>query len=31
MIVWLLDLQLPVQPLPITTNVLSSNTHHGEV
>ena len=24
-IVWLLDLQLPIQSLPITTNVVSSN------
>ena len=25
MIVWLLDLQLPMQSVPITTNVVSSN------
>jgi hypothetical protein len=31
MIVWLLDLQLPVQSVLITTNVVSSNTTHGEV
>ena len=29
-IVWLLDLQLPTQPVPITTNV-NSNLAHGEV
>jgi hypothetical protein len=27
----LLDLQLPVQSVPITTKVVSSNTAHGEV
>jgi len=26
-----LDLQLPVQPVPITTNVVSSNPVHGKV
>jgi hypothetical protein len=31
MIVWKLDLQLPVQSVPITTKVLSSNPVHGEV
>ena len=31
MIVWKLDLQLPVQSMPITTKVLSSNPVHGEV
>jgi hypothetical protein len=31
MIVWLLDLQLPVQSVPITTKVLSSNPVHREV
>jgi hypothetical protein len=30
MIVWLLDLQLPVQSVPITTNVVSLNPAHGE-
>ena len=30
-IVWELDLILPMQPVPITTNVLSSNPAHGEV
>jgi hypothetical protein len=30
-IVWWLDLQLPVQSVPITTNVVSSNPTHGEV
>ena len=32
-IVWYMDLQLhvPVQSLPITTKVLSSNPSHGEV
>ena len=31
-IVWWLDLQLPVQSaVPITTNVVSSNPAHGEV
>jgi hypothetical protein len=31
MIVWLLDLQLPMQSVPITTNVVSSNLDQGEV
>ena len=31
MIVWLLDLQLPVQSVPITTDVVSLNPAHGEV
>ena len=30
-IVWLLDLQLPVQSVPITTKVVSSSPVHGEV
>ena len=30
-IVWYLDLQLPVQSMHITTNVASSNPVHGEV
>ena len=30
-IVWQLDLRLPMQPVPITINVVSSNTAHGEV
>jgi hypothetical protein len=30
-IVWQLDLQLPVQSVPITTKVVSSNPLHGEV
>jgi len=30
-IVWSLDLQLPVQSVPITTKVVSSNSVHGEV
>ena len=30
-IVWQLDLQLPVQPIPITTKVVSSNPSYGEV
>jgi hypothetical protein len=30
-IMWLLDLQLPVQPVPITTNIDSSNSANGEV
>ena len=29
--VWYLDLQLSVQSVPITTNVVSSNPVHGEV
>ena len=31
MIVCLLDLQLPVQSMLITTNVVTSNSFHGEV
>jgi len=31
MIVWLLDLQLPVQSMPTTTNVVSLNPAHSEV
>ena len=31
MIVWQLDLQLPVQSVPITTDVVSSNLDQGEV
>ena len=31
MIVWLFDLQLPMQSVPIITNVVSSNLAHGEV
>jgi len=31
MIIWLLDLQLPMQSLPITTDVVSSNLDQGEV
>jgi hypothetical protein len=30
-IVWKLELQLPVQSVPITTKVVSSNPVHGEV
>jgi hypothetical protein len=30
-IVWYLDIQLPVQSVPITTNVVSSNPVHDEV
>jgi hypothetical protein len=30
-IVWELDLQLPMQSVPITTKVVSSNPVHGEV
>ena len=30
-IVWLLDLQLPMQSVPITTNIVSSNPTLGEV
>ena len=30
-IVWQLDLELPVQSVPITTKVVSSNPVHGEV
>jgi len=31
MIVWQLELQLPVQSVPITAKVVSSNLTHGEV
>ena len=31
MIVWQLDLQLPMQSVPITTDVVSSNLDQGEV
>ena len=31
MIAWFLDLQLPMQSVPITTNVVRSNLAHGEV
>jgi hypothetical protein len=31
MIVWLLDLQLPLKSVPINTNVVSSNSAYGEV
>jgi len=30
-IIWWLDLQLPVQSVPITTKVVSSNPVYGEV
>ena len=30
-IVWCLDLQLPVHAVPFTTKVVSSNPVHGEV
>jgi hypothetical protein len=30
-IVWQLDLQLPKQPVPITTDVVSSNLYQGDV
>jgi hypothetical protein len=30
-VVWYLDLQLPVQSVPVTTNVVSSNPVHGKV
>ena len=30
-IVWLLDLQLPMQSVPITTKVMSSNLDQSEV
>ena len=30
-IVWQLDLQLPMQSVPITTKVVNSNPAHGEV
>ena len=31
LIVWLLDLQLPMQLVPFTTNVMSTNLDQGEV
>jgi hypothetical protein len=31
MIVWWLDLHLPMQSVPITTKVVSSNPTHGKV
>jgi hypothetical protein len=31
MVVWYLDLQLPMQSVPITTDVVSSNPAQGEV
>jgi hypothetical protein len=31
MIAWQLDLQLPIQSLPIATKVVSLNPTHGEV
>ena len=31
MVVWKLDLQLPVQSVPIITNVVTLNPAHGEV
>jgi hypothetical protein len=30
-VLWYLDLQLPMQSVPITTKVVSSNPVHGEV
>jgi hypothetical protein len=30
-IVWLLNLQLPMQSVPITTKIVNSNPVHGEV
>jgi hypothetical protein len=30
-VVWLLDLQLPVESVPITTDVVSSNLNQEEV
>jgi len=30
-IVWWLDLELPMQSVPITTKVVSSNSVHGKV
>ena len=30
-IAWWLDLQLPLQSVPITTQIVSSNSVHGEV
>jgi hypothetical protein len=31
MIAWYLDLQLPMQSVPITTDIVSSNLDQGEV
>jgi hypothetical protein len=31
MIIWKLDLQLPIQSLPITTKVVNSNPVHGDI
>jgi hypothetical protein len=31
MILWWLELQLPMQSVPITTDVVSSNLNQGEV
>jgi hypothetical protein len=31
LIIWLLDLQLPLQSVPITTKVVSLSPAHGEV
>ena len=31
LVVWQLDLQLPMQSVPINTNIVSSNPAHGEV
>jgi hypothetical protein len=31
MIIWQLDLQLPMQSVPITTDVVSSNLDQGEM
>ena len=31
MVVWWLDLQLPMQSVPITTKVVNSNPVHGEM
>ena len=31
MIVWWMDVQLPMQSVPITTDVVSSNLDQGEV
>jgi hypothetical protein len=31
MIIWSLDVQQPMQSVPIATNIVSSNPAHGEV
>ena len=31
MIIWLLDLQLPVQSYPVATKIVSWNATHGDV